>query len=49
MSLSIKQRTELQLLRKKEGGEGWTGSQGLADANYKIYTYIMDKQQGPIV
>ena len=52
MNLSTKQK---QTHRHREetcgcqgGGEvedGWSGSLGLADANY--YIYRMDKQQGP--
>ena len=39
-------RTDLWLPRGMEEGVGWTGSLGLADANY--YPFRMDKQEFPL-
>ena len=54
MNLSKKPKQTYRLREQtygcQEGGrteEGWTGSLGLADANY--YIFRMDKQQGPTV
>ena len=54
MNLSTKQKTDSghreQTYCQGEGGvgEGWSGSLGLADANYNSI-YRMDKQQGSTV
>ena len=36
------------MVAKEKGVGGLDWSLGLADANYKTYIHIMDKQQGPI-